>query len=160
MSTRDPPSNWSSRSRHERGYGTAWDKVRALVMARDLWLCQCDQCQAGALRVTPAQEVDHIVPKASGGTDDLANLRAVNRDCHRRITTEAKGYRHNRGSGIDGAPLDPRHPFHGGAASPGPALGGHNAGVGVPPGGVDENSFLGFSGDRSEEHTSELQSLS
>lgn len=33
-----------------------------------------------------AHEVDHIIPKAEGGTDSPNNLRAINRDCHRRKT--------------------------------------------------------------------------
>jgi len=38
-----------------------------------------------------AHEVDHIIPKAQGGTDDPGNLRAINRDCHRAKTQkEAK----------------------------------------------------------------------
>lgn len=82
---------WSKESRHARGYGTAWDKLRKVIMERDHYLCQCPEC-AKRLVPLPAHEVDHIKPKADGGTDDEANLRAVNRECHKRITLEQKGY--------------------------------------------------------------------
>ena len=84
---------WSKVSRHKRGYGTAWDKLREQVMQRDTGLCHCPQCQGGTLRIRLAHEVDHIKPKAQGGTDDLSNLRAVNHECHLRITLEQQGKR-------------------------------------------------------------------
>ncbi|MEP7301715.1 MAG: HNH endonuclease signature motif containing protein [Caldimonas sp.] len=87
----------------ERGYGTAWRKLRLVVMQRDCWLCQCPRCKAGGL-VKAAQEVDHIKPKAEGGTDALSNLRAVSTECHRRITMEAKGQHPRQAFGADGWP--------------------------------------------------------
>ena len=84
--------SWSTLSRHERGYGKEWSRLRIQVMQRDRGLCQCDQCKQ-ANRLTAAHEVDHIKPKAQGGTDDLSNLRAVNRECHKRITLEQQGKR-------------------------------------------------------------------
>jgi len=88
----------------QRGYGYAWSKLRRQVMMRDQGLCQCDQCQGGLLRVTAAQEVDHIVPKSQQGTDDLSNLRAVSKDCHLRISAEQQGksYRPKVQTGLDG----------------------------------------------------------
>jgi 5-methylcytosine-specific restriction protein A len=54
----------------------------------------------------PANEVDHIVPKANGGTDDPDNLRAVSHECHKRLTAEQQGktYRAKVSIGIDGWP--------------------------------------------------------
>lgn len=72
-------------SRHERGYGADWDRLRALILKRDRYLCQCDECKR-AIRVRPATEVDHRIPKSEGGTDDPANLSAINVDCHKRKT--------------------------------------------------------------------------
>lgn len=66
-------------SRHERGYGTAWDKLRKAILARDGGLCQ--PCMRMG-RVTLANIVDHILNKASGGTDDDANLQTICRPCH------------------------------------------------------------------------------
>jgi len=72
-------------TRHQRGYGAAWDRVRELVLKRDRHLCRCDEC-ARTGRVLPATEVDHKIPKGEGGTDDPVNLSAINVDCHRRKT--------------------------------------------------------------------------
>ena len=68
-------------------------------MVRDSGLCQCPDCLGGGKRVTLAHEVDHIVSKARAAamgwtqerTDSLANLRAVNRECHKRITMIEQG---------------------------------------------------------------------
>ncbi|GAA0493659.1 HNH endonuclease [Pigmentiphaga daeguensis] len=72
-------------NRHQRGYGTDWDRTRKRILARDGYLCQCEECQAEG-RPLLATEVDHRIPKARGGTDDESNLRAINRDCHKRKT--------------------------------------------------------------------------
>ena len=77
-----------TKSRHERGYGKNWDKLRLTVLRRDRYICQ--PCQAMG-RVTPAGQVDHIKPKAQGGTDDADNLQAICADCHKAKTqAEAK----------------------------------------------------------------------
>lgn len=86
-------SGWTGKgSRHERGYGTEWVKARARVLKRDMHLCQPCR-QAG--RLTEAKAVDHIKPKAKGGTDDDDNLQAICTDCHADKTTreaaEAQG---------------------------------------------------------------------
>nr|MCU0920178.1 HNH endonuclease [Burkholderiaceae bacterium] len=57
-------------SRHARGYGAAWDRLRQLVLRRDAGICQCEDCRRTGM-LTAAHEVDHIVPKAEGGTDEL-----------------------------------------------------------------------------------------
>ena len=66
-------------SRHERGYGSAWDKLRPIVFRRDAGLCQ--PCKAKGL-VTAGTICDHIVPKNEGGTDDLDNLQTICKRCH------------------------------------------------------------------------------
>ena len=90
-------------SRHERGYGTAWDKLRAEVLKRDAGLCRCKHCKASGA-VCIATEVDHIVPKAQGGTDDMDNLQAINTECHARKTAEDSGKRWRPMTGLDGWP--------------------------------------------------------
>lgn len=85
-----PNGGWKhdKRSRHERGYGAAWDKLRRRVLIRDKHLCQpCLRVQ----RVTPAREVDHITPKAQGGTDDESNLQSICPTCHRAKTATDNG---------------------------------------------------------------------
>lgn len=66
-------------SRHERGYGTSWDKLRPGILRRDCGLCQ--PCRRrGVIKV--GNIVDHIVPKAEGGTDDESNLQTICHPCH------------------------------------------------------------------------------
>jgi len=80
-------------TRHERGYGTAWDKQRKRILARDGGLCQPCRCLS---LVTAATAVDHVVPKAEGGTDDDANLQSICKPCHDAKTAEES----QRGRGV------------------------------------------------------------
>jgi 5-methylcytosine-specific restriction enzyme A len=99
-------SNWPTTSRQSRGYGREWEKLRAIVLERDCYLCQCRYCRADG-RVTVATEVDHIVPKSKGGTDDPENLQAIAHDCHVRKTTEEAGAtpKPRVRIGLDGFPI-------------------------------------------------------
>ncbi|NMG64901.1 HNH endonuclease [Azoarcus indigens] len=80
-------------SRHERGYGSKWDQIRARILARDCGLCQACLRQG---RVTAVGDrpysayCDHIVPKAEGGTDDDTNLQTLCRPCHKAKTDAEK----------------------------------------------------------------------
>lgn len=94
-----------SKSRHERGYGSKWDRLRKTILQRDKHLCQ--DCLPD--RVTPATQVDHVKPKADGGTDDPANLRSLCRPCHDRKTYADQGKtlrRTKRAYGLDGWPIE------------------------------------------------------
>ena len=67
-----------------RGYcSSAWFKIRQVVLTRDAW--QCQECGRVCANKREAH-VDHITPKANGGTDDLANLRTLCIRCHSRKT--------------------------------------------------------------------------
>lgn len=85
-------------TRHERGYGSKWDKIRERIIRRDNGLCQ--ECLRSG-RVTQVGHVkfsyycDHIVPKEEGGTDDDSNLQSLCRSCHTAKTDREK----NRGRG-------------------------------------------------------------
>lgn len=84
----DMAAAWGGNSRGsaaERGYGAAWRRLRLLVLKRDGWVCRCADCKAVG-RVRNASEVDHIIPKAEGGTDHPDNLSAIHPDCHKRKT--------------------------------------------------------------------------
>lgn len=81
-------SNWTQRSArlgnaHERGYGHAWRKLRVHVLERDGYLCV--YC-AKANRHVQATDVDHIVPKYKGGTDEMDNLQSLCRKHHAKKT--------------------------------------------------------------------------
>lgn len=82
------PSGWKPDqvrgNRHQRGYGTAWEKLREDIMRRDHGMCQ--PCLRSG-HTTIATQVDHIVQKADGGTDDPANLQAICEPCHREKTS-------------------------------------------------------------------------
>jgi 5-methylcytosine-specific restriction endonuclease McrA len=86
-------SQWAGRgSRHERGYGSNWVKLRKLILDHDGYICQ--PCKRAG-RLTPATEVDHIKPKAQGGDDGADNCEAICHDCHmdktKREAAEAQG---------------------------------------------------------------------
>lgn len=76
-------------NRHERGYGNEWSKARLRILQRDGGLCQiclskgvvnyCAGRKYGA-------QVDHIIPKFEGGTDDDDNLQTVCVPCHKAKT--------------------------------------------------------------------------
>lgn len=74
-------------TRQQRGYGASWDRTRALVLQRDAGLCQ--PCRRHGI-FHSGQEVDHRVPKARGGTDELNNLQTVCREVHRAKTSAEK----------------------------------------------------------------------
>lgn len=79
---------WSRTSRHERGYGSRWVRLRRSVLERDGHLCQL--CLKRG-RPTPATEVDHVTPKAKGGSDDEENLMAICGSCHKEKTAADSG---------------------------------------------------------------------
>lgn len=78
------PEPWKGHgSGASRGYGWAWGRKRERVLKRDGYICQ-DQRECQGL--TKADDVDHIVPKAQGGTDDDHNLQAICTPCHEAKT--------------------------------------------------------------------------
>ena len=79
---RSVPRKWgttSRASRHARGYGTEWDHTRARILKRDKHLCQPCR-QAG--QTSAATQVDHIKPRARGGSEADDNLQAICTACH------------------------------------------------------------------------------
>lgn len=87
-----PRGGWQDERRGsstERGYGAGWQRLRGQVMRRDAGMCQpCLRRQ----QVTLGHAVDHIVNKARGGGDDLANLQCICNPCHMAKTAaEARG---------------------------------------------------------------------
>ncbi|EPY4939357.1 HNH endonuclease [Klebsiella variicola] len=71
------------KTRQERGYGRPWEIKRARIMKRDKYLCQ--NCRRDGI-ATKASSVDHIIPKAHGGTDDDFNLESLCWNCHSKKT--------------------------------------------------------------------------
>jgi len=66
-------------------YGSEWRKIRnRYIKAHPL----CEECLKTE-RLTPAQEVHHVLPIKKGGTHDESNLMALCKSCHSRITAES-----------------------------------------------------------------------
>lgn len=94
---------WSDKSRHQRGYGTAWNKLRQTILTRDKHLCQ--SCKRKG-RVKAGTHVDHIKPKSKGGTDDPGNLEAICHEHHALKTIRDSGGVPKPRIAVDGWPED------------------------------------------------------
>lgn len=82
-----------TKSRHERGYGSRWERIRNRIINRDKHLCQ--ECLRNG-RYTQGKQVDHITPKYLGGTDFDDNLELLCDNCHTEKTAkEAKDAQFN-----------------------------------------------------------------
>lgn len=57
-----------------RGSTRAWRMLRASVLERDNHTCQVPT--VGGICGQPATTAGHLIPRAHGGSDELANLRA------------------------------------------------------------------------------------
>ena len=80
---RDPEIN--------RRYDSRWRKIRKEFI-KSYPLCEiCKQEH----RLTPAQEVHHIVPLSEGGTHDFDNLKILCKSCH-SFTSAKEGDRWNK----------------------------------------------------------------
>ena len=67
----------------ERGYGYSWQKLRMSALKRDKFLCQ--ECRRNGKAIA-ANDVDHKLAKAHGGSDSMDNLESLCRKCHRAKT--------------------------------------------------------------------------
>ena len=63
---------------HKKATNRGWHTIRQTVLARDGHICQI--ALPGCTTIATA--VDHIQPRARGGTDDLHNLRAACTHCN------------------------------------------------------------------------------
>ena len=93
---------WKGGNTTQRGYGHQWRKIRKRALDRDSHLCQ--SCIKDN-RYTPATDVDHIVNKAHGGTDELSNLQSLCRQCHKAKTSRKQ----SNPCDHRGIPLDSNH---------------------------------------------------
>lgn len=62
--------------------------------------------------MTPADEVDHVVPLFKGGTNDESNLQPLCRPCHVDKTTADAREARPIGHDAQGVPLHPSHPWN------------------------------------------------
>lgn len=105
-----PPPKWANQpSRHARGYDSRWVKLRLTILERDGYLCQTclRKGRPTPLCVKPHDHaVDHIKPKAQGGTDDPDNLESLCAPCHDAKTVVDSGGTIPKAIGLDGWPIE------------------------------------------------------
>ena len=71
---------YPSGSPASRGYDHKWRKLAKRIRTRDLHLCQ--ECLRNG-QYEYGSQVDHIIPKVKGGTDDDDNLQTLCEYHHR-----------------------------------------------------------------------------
>jgi 5-methylcytosine-specific restriction protein A len=67
--------------------GRPWRRLRSAILDTEPL---CRPCSAMG-RVTVATEVDHVLPRSEGGTDDQANLQPICHPCHVAKTVARTG---------------------------------------------------------------------
>lgn len=73
----------------QRGYGARWRRLRAMKLAADP-IC-ADPYHRHPGQIIEATEVDHILPRAQGGTDAWGNLQSLCGPCHSYKTATHDG---------------------------------------------------------------------
>lgn len=81
------PQHDGRQSSARRGYGYRWRNLRDIILRREPL---CRECATAGL-IVPAEDIDHVVSKANGGTDDLTNLMPLCHPCHSRKTVAEDG---------------------------------------------------------------------
>ena len=80
----------------ERGYGSRWRKIRYVFLWKHPWCLDPFGDHDGAQ--VSATQVDHIIPRNIGGTDNDENLQALCDHCHSKKTAmEDGGFGNQRG---------------------------------------------------------------
>jgi len=100
---------WPTTSRHERGYGTAHDKMRAHLLAT---VILCEECTRQG-KTTAGTIADHKTPLAQGGTGERSNYQLLCGPCSDAKGLKDKGHE-ARARGVDrtGRPSSPDHPWN------------------------------------------------
>lgn len=70
-----------------RRYGRAWKRIRDRHIAANPL---CEECKKHG-KLTPAEEVHHILPLSQGGTHEDSNLMSLCKSCHSEITAKEGG---------------------------------------------------------------------
>jgi 5-methylcytosine-specific restriction enzyme A len=76
-----------------RGYGRKWRAKRAAYLKAHSTCVECGE---------PATDVDHVIARSQGGTDEWYNLQALCHSCHSRKTALVDGGMGNEKKGWGG----------------------------------------------------------
>lgn len=68
-------------------YGRSWKRIRDRFLGEHPL---CERCQKEG-RLTPAEEVHHIVPLSKGGNNSTENLMSLCKSCHSATTAKEGG---------------------------------------------------------------------
>jgi 5-methylcytosine-specific restriction endonuclease McrA len=77
----------------ERLRGRPWDRIRQQVFKRDNYLCV--EC-LGRGHIELAKEIDHLIPVCDGGGNNMENLIAICKACHRKKTDRENEVRNKK----------------------------------------------------------------
>lgn len=106
----EPSWRNDKRTAAERGYGGKWQKARLTFLAANPLCCRCE----AKGRLIPATVVNHRIPHRGDLKLfwDRKNWEPVCKPCHDGPIQreERSGIVH--GTGRDGRPLDPAHPWN------------------------------------------------
>ena len=69
---------------HDKKYGNNWRRIRALYVKQHPL---CERCLKEG-RITPVEEVHHIVPLSRGGTNQFSSLMSLCQSCHTKTHYE------------------------------------------------------------------------
>lgn len=69
---------------HDKKYGNNWKRIRGQYVKK---YPLCERCLKEG-RITPVEEVHHIVPLSCGGTNQFSNLISLCQSCHTMIHYE------------------------------------------------------------------------
>lgn len=69
---------------HDKKYGNNWRRIRGLYVKKHPL---CERCLKEG-KITPVEEVHHIIPLSRGGTNQFSNLMSLCQSCHTKIHYE------------------------------------------------------------------------
>jgi 5-methylcytosine-specific restriction enzyme A len=101
---------WPTTSRHERGYGTAHDKMRKHLMST---VITCEECTRHG-RTAIGTIADHVIPLSRGGTGERSNYQLLCKPCSDAKTNAEAGRQaiEAKGIGRNGRPTSADHAWN------------------------------------------------